>query len=175
MDHTLHHIVSDVLIGPQEALEQVTATDHTKELTLAHHEELVYRVLTHEPCGGSEPLPRLDADGWCGHQHLGGCRRRLCALTARSSAEAAGAARAASGSRTRSVSDTTPSWSAFGIHHRKGTDVVLRKQTLYLLEVSVRRDRDRITGHDIAHSKARGAPDVCTHRNSHCAPCISTG
>jgi hypothetical protein len=27
--------------------------------------------------GGSEPLPRLDADGWCGHQHLGGCRRRF--------------------------------------------------------------------------------------------------
>jgi hypothetical protein len=30
--------------------------------------------------------------------------------------------------------------------------VVLRKQTLYLLEFSVWRDRDRIARHDIAHS-----------------------
>jgi hypothetical protein len=67
-----------------------------------------------------------------------------------------------------------PHRSAFGIHDGKGADVLLRKQTLYLLEVSTLRDRDRITRHDIAHSKAHRAPDASTRFTSHCAPCIST-
>lgn len=52
-----------------------------------------------------------------------------------------------------------PHRSAFGIHDRKGTDMVLRKQTLYLLEVGVRRDTLHITRHDIAHGKAHRPHD----------------
>src|SRR5665213_3898295 len=52
-----------------------------------------------------------------------------------------------------------PHRSAFGIHDSEGTDMVLRKQTLYLLEVGVRRDGDHITRHDIAHGKAQRSHD----------------